>query len=195
MSAAHAPPSLAGHASVQLHVPVDWLDLVLDEEESLRRQVDETFSSEGRDLALQALLSWRARPGLLSYGLVEVHQNGLDATWHVLTSVVPVPRHPEVDPAAVLSRLLGSASPDAYVEVFDTGQGRAVGMLEELVPVLPDGASAASASGRATVLALPRDVGLGLLVVGVCVDPAQLPDLAALVTLIATRSTVGAAPA
>lgn len=193
MTLAPAPDPGAAYASVRLHLPDDWLDLVLDDEQQLRRQVQEQFSAGDRDAVLQGLLSWRARPGLLSHGVVDVHRDGLHATWHVVTSVVPVPRHPEVDPAAVLSRMLGHASPEAYVETLDTPLGRAVAMLEEPVQTRSDGKAAPSAYGRATVLALPRGTGLGLLVVGVCVDPEQLIDLAALVTLIATRSTVTAA--
>ncbi len=185
-------PPLQGEVAVRLCLPDDWLDLVLDDEQQIGREVDRAFAPADRDLVTQVLRTWRRRPGLLSYGMVEVHQDGLDATWQVLTSVVPVPHHPEIDPAAALSTLLGAASLNAYVEVFDTPDGRAVGLLEESETLGPD-RTAAAVHGRAVVLALPHGLRLGLLVVGVCVDPAQLPELAALVTLIATRSTVTAA--
>lgn len=180
-------------ALVELHVPGDWRDLVLDDEQMLRRQIYETFPPEVRESLHQGLMQWRTRPGLLSHGVVEIHEAGRDATWHVLTSVVPVPQHADVDSAVVLSRLLDSGSWDAYVEAFDTPQGRAVGLLEEQAPLLPDGTPGAVRAGRTIVLSLPRGIGMGLLVVGVCVDPDQLMDLAGLVTMIATRSTVTAA--
>ncbi len=188
MSEALAARPGAQDVVVALHLPDDWLDLVLDDEHELCDQVTAQLSPVARGQVVEGLLSWRARPGLLSHGVVEVHQDGVDASWHVLTSVVPVPSHRDVDAAGVLARLLDADFPGASTEVFDTAQGRAVGWLQERPG--PSGGG-----GMAVVLALPQGSSLGLLVVGVCLDGSQLGDLAALVTTIATRSTVMAVAA
>lgn len=185
---------------IELHVPGDWLDLVLDDELELRRQVADTMLPVDQEAVLTGLLAWRARPGLLSHGVVDVHGEGVDVTWHVLSHAVPAPSDSDVDAAAVLARLLGSQVADGYVEAFDTPQGRAVGLLQEQTfPVAdrsgPGGGDGGSVtSGMAVVLSLPWGSRLGLLVVGVCVAPEQVQDLAGLVTLIATRSTVSVTP-
>ncbi len=189
MSEASATPPRAHDAVVALHLPDDWLDLALDDERVLRELVAARLPPAVREQVVQGLLRWRARPGVLSHGVIEVHHDGLDASWHVLTSLVPVPAHPGIDAAGVLARLLRSQHPTTSTEVFDTVQGSAVGWLREQ-PV-PGG----RAGGMAVVLGLPDGSPLGLLVVGVCRDVGQLHDLACLVTVIASRSLITTAPA
>lgn len=201
MTPAGTPLAVAPDEVVELHLPGDWLDLVLDAEPDLRRQVADTILPADQEAVLAGLLAWRARPGLLSHGVVDVHSDGIDVTWHVLTHAVPVPSDSDVDVSAMLARLLGSQVSGGHVEAFDTPQGRAVGLLREQTLEVPDGPTGSgqdvgtTISGLAAVLSLPRGSRLGLLVVGVCVDPEQVQDLAGLVTTIATRSTIGPAPA
>lgn len=127
------------------------------------------------------------------------------STWHVLTSVVDVPAAPaELDLGEFIVRVLGQRMDleACYLESFSTEMGCGIGLIVQ--PPISGAADAASALlpgldrrdtgsthyGLAAALTTGAGGGPGLLVAGMCVDPEQVLELAALVAMIAGNSRV-----
>ena len=123
------------------------------------------------------------------------------ATWHILAGAVGLPEAGEVDLSAVVARALGAQldSQVSVVEAFETDLGLGVGLITQ--PVIeppsdvPDELARLGVDtdepvrvGLAAGLAFPPDGGFGFLVAGMCVDPEQVLELAAVVAVIAGRA-------
>lgn len=154
--------------------------------------------------------------GAVSHGIVScpvepaaTHPDGRPrrAEWQIMSAIVTVPAGVgDLDTGELLARLMGAQlDPEStYVESFETDIGCGVGLM--LQPVLTDpglsiqaalGIEAAESRadaepalryGLAAALASPVSGGYSLLVTGICLDPDQLREMAALVAVIAGRS-------
>lgn len=140
-------------------------------------------------------------------------------SWHILSAVVTMPAIPlEVDTGELIARMLGQdLDPDAsHVESFATEMGCGTGLI--LQPEFPSAADAAAAGGPAATdlltdldldgvepgparyglavgLSTPLGGGASLLAVGMCMEPGQVLEVAALVAAIAGNSRVHPADA
>lgn len=179
-----------------------------------------TATPETVTAATEALLAWRThlqQHNVISHGVINVPLDEAGepvddpapghprwACWHVLTAVIAVPPvSAELDLGAFVAGALGQhLDPQAsYVESFATDLGCGTGLL--LQPALDPAAlqeagaiattNDAARFGLAAGLTCPPGGGLGLLVTGACLDPAETVPLAALVANIAARSRVPAA--
>jgi hypothetical protein len=199
---------------VDLYAPQDWFDVLADDNEptgehfaDLVARTCPQASREVQGAMVQSMLAWRAAlrdQGALAHGVVSApHPAGGHAAWHVLAGVVDLPEAQDVDLAAVLVRQMEhDLDPEAsWVESFETDMGLGVGFLAQpgISPDItllagmptPVGAEAAPVRfGLAAALACPPTGGFGLLVVGACVDPGHVLELAAVVAIIAGRSTI-----
>lgn len=206
-----APPA----GVVDLCLPADWCDLVLGDDAGARarfaglaQQVWPGAPEDVRASVTDALVAWRARlvaAGAVSHGVVgAVAPGGEPAVWHVISSVVELPRSPELDLTAVLAELLPARIQDVlHVERFETDLGLGVGFVatpEVLPPPGTDPGAGPAAGGRtvrtglAGALACAPGAGHGLLVTGACLAAGQVAELAALVAMIAGRSRLRPAP-
>jgi hypothetical protein len=193
--------------AVALCLPADWCEILIDDGDDARAHVEQvlrttwpTCPEHLRADSVELLLRWRedllAR-GAVSHGLVNTRTNeGAPAQWHVLTSVVRLPKATDVDLTSVLTRLVAASGQEVLqVERFATDMGLGLGLIarpEVAAPVLA-GVSLASSEGSrrlgaAAALSYAPGTGLGLLVVGMSVSPDQVLELAALVAVIAGRS-------
>jgi hypothetical protein len=145
--------------------------------------------------------------GAVSHGVISASlPDGTPARWQVLASVVDLPPHPDVDVTAILGELTRSHESDLHhVETFPTDMGLGVGMIGHRevrpwagMPDLPALGFAVGADplrvGTAAALACAPGAVRGLLVVGVCLAPEQVLELAALVAVIAGRSRIRPTP-
>ncbi|MFI1677265.1 hypothetical protein [Streptomyces sp. NPDC020607] len=195
---------------VNLFVPPDWFDLMADGpdreatrarcEDIIRRTYPET-PPERREEFVDGLMACHERylaDGALMYGVITapLPSTGDQAVWQVQAGVVAVPAVPEeVDLGELLSRVFDAQFKQrvAYVERFTTEMGLGLGFLSQPdVPVPEDWADEVPAdlrTGLAGALACPPEGGKGLLVVGTCLNPDQVRELAALVAVIAGNST------
>ncbi|WP_346622064.1 hypothetical protein [Blastococcus montanus] len=202
-----APPA----GVVDLCLPADWCDLVLGDDAGARarfadlaQQVWPGGPEHLRTAVADALVAWRARlvaAGAVSHGVVgAVAPGGEPAVWHVISSVVELPRSPEVDLTAVLAELLPVRIHDVlHVERFATDLGLGVGFVAAPEALPPPGPGPAAGgrtvrTGLAGALACVPGAGHGLLVTGACLAAGQVAELAALVATIAGRSRLRPAP-
>ncbi len=169
-------------------------------------------SSHVRRNFTDALLYWRTsmlRQGIIAQGVVAVpedNENG-PATWQINVGVVDVPStSDDLNITAVMERQLASElqDRDVYLESFPTEIGLGFGVISQprfspdstfdAFPPLRDPSTSALQSperlriGQAVVLATPPGGGLGLLVIGHCLDPEQVLPLAAVVAIIGGKS-------
>jgi hypothetical protein len=215
---APAPAAASVSGVVDLCVPADWAEILLPDAEEAQsyfaQLVRQTWPNGSEQLwrgGTEVLLSWRSTMldrGAVSHGVVSApHPDGGTAQWHVLTSVVELPVAPELDVTAMLAELVRAQGHDVqYVEQFETDMGLGVGMMGQHEVAPPAGLEALAARGLTTVdepvrvgmaaaLACEPGAAHALLVVGVCLDPDQVVELAGLVAVIAGRSRVRPAPA
>ncbi|MGY2065435.1 hypothetical protein [Blastococcus sp. SYSU DS0619] len=204
---------------VELCLPRDWTELLLPDDDEARDHLDRLVRGtwpggpvDVRADSTRALMDWRAAmldAGVVSHGVVSAPRpEGTAANWHVQTSVVPLPAVPDVDVPAVVAELVRArwgAGPH-HVETYETDMGLGVGIVAERT-VLPPSQLRDLAVRGLEILAEPVRVGVAvglacapgaaqaLLVVGVCLDPAQVWELAGLVAVIAGRSRLHPAPA
>lgn len=210
--------TVAASGVVELCAPVDWAELLVpdtgDAAVYFAHLVRQTWPNGPEEIwagGTEALLGWRrtmlAR-GAVSHGVVSApHPGGGAAQWHVLTSVIELPVAPEVDLAAVLTRLVPAHGLDVeYVEAFETDMGLGVGMMGHHAVSPPAGLEGLAARGLAVVdepvrtglaaaLACEPEAAHALLVVGICLDPDQVLELAGLIGVMAGRSRVRPASA
>lgn len=199
--------------SVDLLLPGDWFDLLADEtaEAARERFADLVTRSYPRadattcNALVQAMLDWRKfllDGGAVVHGLVHAPTpDGDHATWQVLAGATPLPAAGEVDLATLITRVLGQQlDPQAtVVESFETDLGSGIGIIAqpEIAPptdMPPEMAALGVVAthpvrvGLAGALAFPPEGGMGLLVVGMSVDPEQVLELAAVIAVIAGRA-------
>lgn len=125
--------------------------------------------------------------------------------WHIVTAVTALPSlSSDVDLGELLARLIGSGLPHgaAHTESFATDMGCGAGLIlqpplasvsanqRDLIETDLPSPGEALRYGLAAALACRPGGGPALVVVGVCIDPEQVLDLAAVVAVIAGRSTV-----
>ncbi|MGW5736207.1 MULTISPECIES: hypothetical protein [Streptomyces] len=202
---------------VDLFVPPDWFDLLADgsDREATRVRCAELVRltypntpADRREKFVDGLMECHERylaDGALMYGVITapLPSSGEQAVWQVQAGVVAVPPTPaEVDLGELMSRVFDAQLEDkvAYVERFTTEMGIGFGFLSQpSFPVprdwgeeIPSGVR----TGLAGALACPPEGGKGLLVIGTCLDPHQVRELAALVAAIAGNSVFvpGASP-
>jgi hypothetical protein len=194
---------------VKFCVPPDWFDLMADgsDREATRARCAElvqlTYPNtppERREVFTDGLMYCYERlsaEGVLMYGVITapLPSTGAQAAWQVYAGVVAVPHTPaEMDLGALLARVFDGKFQQnvAYVERFTTEMGIGFGFLAQ--PPIPvpedwDGDVAQDArTGLAGVLACPPEGGRGLLVIGTCLDPEQVRELAGLVAFIGGHS-------
>lgn len=209
----------AASGLVDLCLPRDWTELLLPDDDEARVQLDRLVGGTRpgnpagvRTDSTGALMQWRAEmrdAGVVSHGVVSAPgPEGAAAGWHVQSSVVPLPALPDVDVTAVVAELVRArwgVGPH-HVETFETDMGLGVGVVAErtvLPPARPAGLAVAGSGivaepvlvGVAVALACAPGAAQALLVVGVCLDPAQVWELAGLVAVIAGRSRLHPGPA
>lgn len=194
---------------VKFFVPPDWFDLMADgrDREATRARCAELVRltypntpAERRADFTEGLLYCYDKylaDGVLMYGVITtpLPSTGSQAVWQVYGGVVDVPERPdELDLGALMERVFDEhfAQTMAYVERFTTAMGEGFGFIsqpEVQVPgdwdAHPDGQLR---TGLAGVLACPPEGGKGLLVIGTCLDPDQVRELAGLVAVIAGHS-------
>ena len=208
---------------VDLRLPPDWCDVLIapDEQTGVRAHLAElvdltwpSASAEFRAGCVDVLTAWRGAMlarGVVSHGLVNgAMPDGAPARWQVLTSVVPLPAEPDVDLGAVIAELVQVQEPDVlHVERYTTDMGLGVGLISQPEIQPPDGLGGLERLGLevrdepvrvgvAAALAWEPGADRGLLVVGCCLAPEQVVELAGLVAVIAGRSRLrvaGQAPA
>ncbi|MFC8131271.1 hypothetical protein [Streptomyces sp. NPDC057302] len=193
---------------VNLFVPPDWFDLLADgaDREATRIRCAELVRltypntpADRRNVFVDGLMECHERylaDGALMYGVITtpLPSSGAPAVWQVQAGAVAVPSTPaEVDLGELMSRVFDAQFKDkvAYIERFTTEMGIGFGFLSQpSFPVPKDWGEAASdvRTGLAGALACPPEGGKGLLVIGTCLDPQQVRELAALVAVIAGNS-------
>lgn len=175
--------------------------------ESLFREMFPSIVPTELAMLVDGMLRWRdllLDLGVIFHGVVampagfehEGHTYG-PAHWHVCAGVVEVPSHGELDAGALVAHVLKDQhpAPGTHTESFTTLMGWGAGLISE-VSVLPDDAASSSSvdlpSPMAISAALSAEHGSdrGLLVLGIAVDPAQKHEMAAVVGLMAGRSTI-----
>jgi hypothetical protein len=201
------PPALG---TVDLFLPDDWFDLLLDTEADAGERFTElaraTWPHHEPSLwsaVAEVLLQWRARMlarGAISHGVVSAHlDDGTPARWQVVTSVVDLPAEPELDVAAMVVRLVEARQEEVlHLEQYETDLGLGVGLIAQPELLPPDETEVlglpvvheAVRVGVAASLACAPGAGHGLLVVGMCLAPEQVVELAGLVAVIAGRSVL-----
>lgn len=198
---------------IDLCLPAQWTDVLLapadgeDLDGTLTWLVRATWPAgpqERWDAALGVLRTWRdalRAGGVVSHGLVSgTRTDGSLAAWQVMTSVVSIPAEPEVDLATLLSGLLQAEEHDVvHVERFATEVGLGLGIVAvpELQPpgdldriarlgleVRPEPVKV----GMTAALAWEQGAQQAILVVGLCLAPDQVLELAGVVAVIAGRS-------
>lgn len=194
---------------VKFFVPPDWFDLMADgaDKEATRARCAELVRltypntpAERREEFTNGLLYCHDRflaDGVLMYGVITapLPSTGAQAVWQVYAGVVAVPERPaEVDLGELLAQVFDQqfAEKMAYVESFPTDMGLGFGFISQppvLVPSDGEGDPGTEMrTGLAGVLSCPPDGGRGLLVIGTCLDPDQVRELAGLVAVIAGHS-------
>ncbi|MEV7884228.1 hypothetical protein ACWD3I_37345 [Streptomyces sp. NPDC002817] len=194
---------------VKLFVPSDWFDLLADGRDraatrarcaDLVRLTYPDTPPERREEFTDGLLYCYDRflaDGVLMYGVITapLPSTGAQAVWQVYGGVVAVPERPEeMDLGVLLTQVFDEqfAEKAAYIENFNTDMGLGIGFISQppvLVPRDWDGdAGTDMRTGLAGVLSCPPEGGKGLLVIGTCLDPDQVRELAGLVAVIASRS-------
>ncbi|MCZ2857870.1 hypothetical protein [Blastococcus sp. VKM Ac-2987] len=211
--------TVATSGLVELCLPRDWTELLLPDDDEARDHLDRLVRSTWpggpagpRTGSTRALMEWRAAmldAGVVSHGVVIAPRpEGTPANWHVQTSVVPLPVVPDVDVPAVVAELVRArwgAGPH-HVETYETDMGLGVGVVAERTVPPPPGLADLAVRGLevvadpvrmgvAVALACAPGATQALLVVGVCLDPAQVWELAGLVAVVAGRSRLHPAPA
>ena len=194
---------------VNLFVPPDWFDLMADgtDREATRARsadlVRLTYPNtplERREEFTDGLLYCYDRflvDGVVMYGVITapLPSTGTQAVWQVYGGVVAVPRRPaEMNLGKLLAQVFDHqfAEEMAYIEKFPTDMGHGFGFISQpLVLIARDwegDPGTEMRTGLAGVLSCPPDGGRGLLVIGTCLDPGQVRELAGLVAVIAGRS-------
>ena len=194
-------------AAVELCLPTGWCEVLIDDGDDARAHVErvlrQTWPSCPEHLRAgseELLLRWQQdllAQGAVSHGVVNVSTDeGAPVRWHVLTSVVRLPRVSDVDLTSVLTRLVAASGREVlHIERFETDMGLGFGLIAQpevadpalsMVPLAAAGGQ--RRLGAAAALSYAPGTGLGLLVVGMSVSPDQVLQLAALVALIAGRS-------
>jgi hypothetical protein len=197
---------------VDLFVPPDWFDLMADgtDRETTRARCAELVNAtypntpaERREVFTNGLLYCYDRflaDGVLMYGVITtpLPSTGAQAVWQVYGGVVSVPERPdEMDLGELLTQVFDQQFSEAmaYVEAFSTDMGLGFGFISQPPVLVPDDwegdAGREMRTGLAGVLSCPQDGGKGLLVIGTCLDPDQVRELAGLVAVIASRSVFG----
>lgn len=194
---------------VQLFVPPDWFDLMADgsDREATRSRCAELVRlnypntpAERREEFTDGLLHCYEEylaDGVLMYGVITtpMPSTGEQAVWQVYGGVVAVPERPEeVDLGQLLAQVFDDqfAEKAAYVEKFTTDMGLGIGFIAQPSVLAPSdwGGDVGGdlRSGLAGVLACPPEGGKGLLIIGTCLDPDQVRELAGLVAVIGGHS-------
>lgn len=199
--------------AVELCVPADWAEILLPGREEAEAYFDRLARAtwpNGPDeiwaRSTEVLRGWRLamlRRGVVSHGIVSApRSDGALAQWQVMTSVVALPAAPDLDLTAVLAEVFREQGHGLrHLETFETDMGLGVGIVGEREVLPPSGLGDLAARGL-PVVEEPIRVGTaaalacapggvhGLLVVGVCLAPDQVAELAGLVAVIAGRSRV-----
>lgn len=192
---------------VDLMTPPDWLEVLAgaDEEqarEHLRALAEATWPhgpDAVQDAAVEALIAWRTAlqaRGVVSHAVVSApHADGTTAQWQFLSVVLDLPVEPDVDLTALVAGMLEAQLGDAYVERFPTDMGLGVGLVTQALlpaPEPPPGVASTGVTelhvGLAAALSSEPGADRGLLVLGVCLDPVHVVEVAALVAMVAGRS-------
>lgn len=180
-----------------------------------RELIDRSYpheSSHRRRDFTAALLYWRKAmlsQGLITQGIIAIPEEDKagPAIWQISAGVVEVPPvSNDLNITALMERQLGAELHDreVYLESFPTQMGLGFGVISQpefshdgtfdAFPPLHGSFAGASQTpkqlriGQAVVLATPPGGGLGLLVTGYCLDPAQVLPLAAVVATIGGKS-------
>lgn len=208
------PEPLGTHS---LWLPPDWFDLLSDDDAAdawerfaeLAQRMAPDAGPAVWDRLTEGLVVWREQmlaDGALVHGVVSAPtEDGGRAEWQVLAGVVAVPdlTGAGVDAGALLYEGLSRQLPQdvpLYIEEFPTEMGHGVGIVT--YPVVrrqdlqvPEGTPLdptvdAVQFGVSLAVTAPPEGRQGLLVVGICADPQQVPELTAIVANMAARSTV-----
>lgn len=205
---------------VSFYAPTDWLDILEDpnDEEAAYERLQEvarlSFPDHAQDVRnsiVEGVMNTRRiflADGMLSCGLVAVPETqGGPAAWMICSGVVEVG---EVDPdfsiGSIFARYFGQelAGKDVYLEDFPTAIGSGVGLIStphvfedgtvspfpELTSADSGGPAPRTTIGMAVGLAVPQGGGRSLLIVGHCIDARQVHELACVIALMVSRSTI-----
>ncbi|MFE0132022.1 hypothetical protein ACFWY6_10660 [Streptomyces sp. NPDC059037] len=194
---------------IKFFVPPDWFDLMADggDRQATRARCAELIrltypdTPDERREEFTDVLMFRYdhlfANGVLMNGVVTapLPSTGAQVVWQVYAGIVAVPPGPpELDLGALLSRVFDEAFLEgmAYVERFTTDMGIGVGFMAQPPVEVPTGweidVPPNLRTGLAGVLSCPPEGGRGLLVMGTCLDPDQVRELAGLVAVIAGHS-------
>ncbi|MEU6678217.1 hypothetical protein [Streptomyces sp. NPDC046925] len=194
---------------IKLCVPSGWFDLMTegDDREATRARCAELIrltyphTPADRREEFTDVLMFRYdhlfASGVLMNGVVTapLPDTNAQAIWEIYAGIVAVPPGPpELDLGALLSRVFDDAFAESmsYIEQFTTDMGLGIGFMTQLPYDVPASWVADAPpdlrTGLAGVLSCPPEGGLGLLVMGTCLNPDQVQDLAGLVAVIAGHS-------
>ncbi|WP_367042421.1 hypothetical protein [Streptomyces sp. Je 1-332] len=209
MSSYTTPARAIEPGYVKLCIPPDWFDLMScgGDREATRANCAElirvTYPSTPADRreeftdVLMLRYDHLFANGVLMHGVVTapLPSTGAPVVWQIFAGIVAVPpAPPELDLGALLSRVLDEALVQgmAYAERFTTDMGVGIGFMAQPPVEVPAGWIADVPpdlrTGLAGVLSCPPEGGKGLLVMGTCLDPDQVRELAGLVAVIAGHS-------
>lgn len=203
------PAATIEPGQVKFFVPPDWFDLMADGSDreatwmrcaELVRLTYPDASAERREALTDGLMDCYDlyfADGVLMYGVMTapLPSTGAQAAWQVQAGVVSVPETPaELDLGALMARVFDEQFQErvAYIEKFTTDMGVGFGFLAQPPVRVPadwaDEVDPNLRTGLAGVLSFPPEGGKGLLVIGTCLDPDQVRELAGLVAVIGGSS-------
>lgn len=207
--------TLTQDIAVELCLPADWCDVLLDEGQDPRSHMEgvvrrtwPTCPPHLWDSSVAILVRWREdrlAQGSVSHGIVSASTDqGAAVRWHIVTGVVALPPGPEIDLSAVLTGYVRATDREiVHVEAFETDLGRGVGLVGHPAVTPPEGLRSlglpsvgdAVPLGMAAALSYAPGARYGLLVVGLALAPEQVAELAGLVAVVAGRSRLRVEPA
>jgi hypothetical protein len=191
-----------------LELPADWFNILEDQDdivaarrryESVLQRIFPTMEPQAREQGVEALLAWREtiwNAGFLTHGIMTAPptDDSGPLLWQILITLVKLPDlHQEINPGAMLARLMNQKAEDAlHVEHFETRLGFGAGLvsLTPLAPRLRQPQNPYTMSGSAAAISCPRGGGWSILVMGISYDPDQAAQLGWLVGQIAGHSTL-----
>ncbi|MDT0343097.1 hypothetical protein [Streptomyces litchfieldiae] len=195
-----------------LYLPTDWFNFLEDGDDpaaaarryaELMARLFPNMPPQGHQEIVDGLMLWRERlwsNGFLAHGIITVpdSEEYPAAMWQVLVTTMKLPAtHPELDPTALLRRLIPQSelSFTTHVETYETEMGLGIGVIGRPPMTLPGGAEVPGTAGKevpkvgmAAALSFAPGAEYGILAVGVSVNPEQDQLLAMLIALIAGKS-------
>jgi hypothetical protein len=206
--------AFGGGPPAWLYLPTDWFNFLEDGADAdaagrryaeLMAKVFPNMPPAGHQEIIHGLMLWRDRlwsSGFLAHGIISVppSKEYPSAMWQVLVTTMKLPpANPELDPTALLQRLVPQSdlSHATHVETYDTEMGLGIGVMSRpplTLPGLNEGSGGADGTpptcGMAAALSFTPGAEYGILAVGVSVNPEQDRMLAMLIALIAGKSTL-----